>query len=173
MLGSLLSTIGGRVGQYFGGGILSTIGKYAGRMAGNYLEHQSFKHTQSTHKFTNVKNSFYLTTASYGTPIPIVFGKMRAPGQIIWIGDIIEKRNNSVTTKHFKNKHLTLEKHVTKLEYYVNFAMAICEGEITELSRVWFEDQAISLTHYNFRLYKGDEEQLPDPLISKLSNSVI
>lgn len=166
MLGSLLSTIGGGIGKYFGGGILSTIGRYAGRMFGNYLEHQALKHTISTHKFVNERNEFYISTASYGSPIPMVFGKMRVPGQIIWIGRMVEKRNNSVITKHFKAKHLTLEKNITELEYYANFAMAICEGEITELSRVWHNDDAINLGEYNFRLYKGDEDQLPDPLIS-------
>ncbi len=165
MLGSLLSTIGSSIGKYFGGGILSTIGRYAGRMLGNYLEHQALKHTMLTHKFINEKNEFFISTASYGSPIPMIFGKMRLPGQIIWIGPMIEKRNNNTTTKHFKAKHLTLEKHVTELEYYANFAMAICEGEITELSRVWHDDEAINLGQYNFRLYKGDEEQLPDPLI--------
>jgi len=34
MLGSFLASIGGSIGKCFGGGILSTIGRYAGRMLG-------------------------------------------------------------------------------------------------------------------------------------------
>lgn len=170
MLGSLLSKFGGAIGKNFGGGILSTIGRYAGNMLGNYLEDKALQHTESTHKFTNVKNGFCIITATYGTPIPLIFGRMRAPGQIIWVSNIHEKRNTTITKTYFKKKHLTLEKHITALEYYANFAVALCEGEITEIGRVWFDDQLINLSPYNFRLYKGGEEQLPDPLISSLTD---
>ena len=40
MIGSILSKVGGSLGRYFGGGILSTIGRYAGRMLGNYRMHK-------------------------------------------------------------------------------------------------------------------------------------
>ncbi len=36
MLGSLLSSVGGKIGQYFVGGILSTIGRYAGKQLGKF-----------------------------------------------------------------------------------------------------------------------------------------
>ncbi|MDP5083247.1 MAG: hypothetical protein NWP61_03275, partial [Rickettsiaceae bacterium] len=171
MLGSFLASIGGSIGKCFGGGILSTIGRYAGRRLGNYLEHKMLHRTNITHRFTNVKDGFYISKAEYGTAIPLIFGKMRVPGQIIWAGNVRSDRNISTTTQHFKKQHTTLNKHTIALEYYANFAMAICEGEITEIGRVWFDDQVINLGQYNFRLYKGDEEQLADPLIVSLSES--
>jgi len=169
MLGSFLASIGGSIGKCFGGGILSTIGRYAGRMLGNYLEHRMLHRTSITHRFTNIKDGFYITRAEYGTPIPLIFGKMRVPGQIIWAGNVHSEQNTSTTTQHIKKQHLTLNKHTIALEYYANFAMALCEGEITEIARVWFDDQVINLGQYNFRLYKGDEEQLADSLIANLS----
>ena len=108
MLGNILASIGGSVGKYFGGGILSTIGRYAGRLAGNYLENKSFHRTQTIHRFTNVKDSFHIAKAEYGRPIPLVFGRMRVPGQIIWADQIVEKRNTSSTSSHFKNRNMTL-----------------------------------------------------------------
>ena len=173
MLGSILASIGGSVGKYFGGGILSTIGRYAGRLAGNYLENKSFHRTQTIHRFTNVKDSFHIAKAEYGRPIPLVFGRMRVPGQIIWADQIIEKRNTSSTSSHFKNRNMTLERQTTALEYYMSFAMAICEGEIAEIGRVWLGDEPIDLSQYNFRLYKGDEAQLPDPLIAESSKEQV
>ncbi len=169
MIGSFLSSIGGSLGKCFGGGILSTIGRYGGRMIGNYLEHKMFHRTNNTYRFTNIKDGFHISKAEYGTPIPLIFGRMRVPGQIIWAGNVRSECNTSITKQHFKNQNLTVNKNSIALEYYANFAMALCEGEITEIGRVWFNDQVINLGEYNFRLYKGDEEQIADPLIASLS----
>ena len=43
MIGSILSSVGGSLGKYFGGGTLSTIGRYTGRLAGDYLEKNGLK----------------------------------------------------------------------------------------------------------------------------------
>ncbi|MDG1436541.1 MAG: glycoside hydrolase TIM-barrel-like domain-containing protein [Rickettsiaceae bacterium] len=170
MLGSLFSKFGGAIGNGLGGGILSTIGRYGGKMLGDHLEDKALHRTESSYKFTNIKDGFRITKASYGSPIPLIFGRTRVTGQIIWISNVREQRNTSTTRSHFKSKHLTLEKNTISLEYYANFAIALCEGEISEIGRVWYNDQVINLGKYNFRLYKGDEKQLPDPLISNLSD---
>ncbi|MCF8494882.1 MAG: hypothetical protein K9G65_05795 [Rickettsiaceae bacterium] len=107
MFGSFLANIGSGLGKYFGGGILSTIGRYGGRLLGDYLDSQWLHRTKTVHKFTNVKDSFSICTAKYGSPIPLVFGRMRVPGQIIWADRITEKPHTSSTYSHFKNKHLT------------------------------------------------------------------
>lgn len=99
MLGSLLASIGSSLGKYFGGGILSTIGRYAGRFVGNFLERKWFHRSRTIHRFTNVKDSFHIAKAEYGRPIPLVFGRMRVPGQIIWADRIIAKRNTTTTSK--------------------------------------------------------------------------
>ena len=99
MLGSFLASIGGSIGKCFGGGILSTIGRYAVRMLGNYLEHRMLHCTSITHRFANIKDGFYITRAEYGTPIPLIFGKMRVPGQIIWAGNVHSEQNTSTTVK--------------------------------------------------------------------------
>lgn len=171
MLGSLLSGIGGAIGKCFGGGILSTIGKYAGNALGNYIDKKLTHRDTYSHKFTNAKDAFYVSTAEYGAPIPLIFGRMRIEGQIIWTDRITEKYNSTSTNKYFANKNITHHKEVTNIEYYANFAMALCEGEIAEIGRVWYNDQTISLSGYNFRLYKGDEEQLPDKLIESSSEN--
>lgn len=169
MLGSIISSIGGSVGKYFGGGILSTIGRYAGKQLGDYLEKKWFQKKITTNKFTNVKDSFRISKAEYGTPIPLIFGRMRLYGQIIWADRITQKRNISSISKYFKKANTTVNRQTTELEYYANFAIALCEGEILDIDRVWYNDELIDLSRYKFRLYKGDEEQLPDPLISSLS----
>lgn len=43
--------------------------------------------------------------------------------------------------------------------------MSICLGEIEDIERVWFGDDVIDISKYNFKLYKSGEDQLPDPTI--------
>ena len=165
MIGSILSSIGGSVGRYFGGGILSTIGRYAGKLAGDYLEDKWFRRSESTHRFTNIHDSFYISMAKYGKPIPLTFGRVQIPGQIIWADQIIEKENTSSVKRHLKGPNIDLTKETTELEYFLSFAMSICLGEIEDIERVWFGDDVIDISKYKFKLYKGGEEQLPDPTI--------
>lgn len=41
--------------------------------------------------------------------------------------------------------------------------MAICQGEIREITKVWNGNEIIDISHYKFRLYKGSPGQMPDP----------
>ncbi len=167
MIGSILSSVGGSLGKYFGGGILSTIGRYTGRLAGNYLEKKWFKRDKTTHRFTNAHDSFYISMAKYGKSIPLTFGRVQTPGQITWADQIIEKRNTSSVKKYLKGPNIDLTKKTTELEYFLSFAMSICLGKIEDIERVWIGDDIIDISKYKFKLYKGCEDQLPDPTIKR------
>lgn len=165
MLSSIIANISSRIGGYLGGGILSTLGKYTGQIAGRYLDKKWFQRDKFTNKFTNLRDSFKITKAEYGAPIPLIFGKMRVPGQIIWADEITEKQNIFNIKKYVKATNILYNHQDTELEYYANFAMALCEGEILEINRIWHHNELIDQSHYNFRVYKGCANQLPDPLI--------
>ena len=49
--------------------------------------------------------------------------------------------------------------------YYANFAVALCEGEITSLGRVWADGKELDLSDFDWRLHTGSEDQTPDTLI--------
>ncbi len=53
----------------------------------------------------------------------------------------------------------------TQYRYYANFAVALCEGEVTRLGRVWADGDEITLSDYTYRFYPGSDTQLPDSLI--------
>ncbi|WP_316353930.1 baseplate megatron protein TIM-barrel domain-containing protein [Candidatus Trichorickettsia mobilis] len=165
MFGKIFSILGGAIGSSFGGGILSTIGRFAGNMLGTYLEQSQHK-VEEHHRFKNVKDSFALSRAMYGEVIPLIFGTARVGGKIIWAQQIKEVRNNSTEKKYFKQFHQVKElHHTTECEYYLSFAVSICEGKIADVIRVWANDSLINLSDYKCRLYLGTEEQLPDSLI--------
>jgi hypothetical protein len=165
MFGQIFSSIGSALGGALGGGILSSIGRFAGQMLGTYLEN-SFHEPEEYYRFKNIKESFRFSKAVYGQTIPLIFGSIKINGKIIWSDQIKEIQSASTETKYFNNS--SREKslyHTTNCEYYLSFALAICEGTIAELTRVWANNELINLGAYKFRLYLGTEEQMPDPLI--------
>jgi GTA TIM-barrel-like domain/Putative phage tail protein len=171
MLGQIFGAIGGFLGkEFFGGGILSSIGRFAGKALGDYLEKQDYE-PEEFFNFKNVRDSFGIAVASYGTSIPLVFGSVRIDGKIIWTSQIkrvgIQTTDKSYFTGSSDTKAIH---HNTEFEYYLSFAVAICEGEVTEIARIWVDNDLINIGNYKFRLYKGTKNQLPDPLIASLSN---
>ena len=46
--------------------------------------------------------------------------------------------------------------------YYANFAVALCEGEISRLGRVWADGRELDLARLIYRLYTGSEDQAAD-----------
>jgi len=171
MLDIVLSKVGGEIGKRYGGGILSRIGSTAGKMLGEYLNKLWFGKKRTDQRFLNVKDSFRIAKAKCGSPIPLMFGKMRVEGKIIWSSQIMQRQNVSSTSQYFKNINTTITKEVIEFEYYINYAVAICEGEIAEIGRVWFDNQYVDLGKYNVRIYKGSEDQMPDPLIESFTQN--
>src|SRR5690606_5942462 len=49
--------------------------------------------------------------------------------------------------------------------YYANFAVALCEGTVTSIGRVWADGKELDLTHLTWRFHTGTETQAPDDLI--------
>ena len=138
-------------------------------MLGNYLEWLDYE-PEEYHSFKNIRDSFHLSAAIYGTAIPLVFGSGKVNGKIIWADQIKEVEQIKTEKRYFSNSKQTKALyHVYEYEYYLSFALAICEGEIAEISRVWTNNDLINLGEYKFRLYHGSEEQMPDPLITSAS----
>src|SRR5262249_13797324 len=79
----------------------------------------------------------------------------RLAGNLIWAQDIVARSDHD------------------RLSYYGYFAVGLCAGLIAGITRVWANDQLIlgHPTHPalldcppGWRLYRRDENQLPDPL---------
>jgi hypothetical protein len=169
MFGEFFSSLGGSLGNSLGGGIFSVIGRFAGKMLGNYLDRHDYE-PDEFYNYKNIKDSFSLIAAIPGEPIALIFGKTRVIGKIIWAGKVLEVQNSNTEKKYFTLPKQTKSIHHTiECEYFVSFAMAICEGEILEIGRVWAGDELIDLGNYKFRLYEGSETQEPNPVITASS----
>lgn len=182
MLGNILGSLGGSIGSKIasglagggiGGGILSRIGRFAGNKIGgmiqNHYYHKWFHKQQIFEKFSNLRDSFSFCGAKYGEAIPLAFGKVRVQGKIIWLNKITQGEKTTSTSKYFrgtKQRSQTINK--TEFFYNLSFAVAICEGKIDDIGRVWHGDELIDIGIYKHRIYKGGDQQMPDPLIAAI-----
>jgi hypothetical protein len=113
--------------------------------------------------------------SAYGNFIPITYGSMRVAGNIVWATDIVERRT---TKKVSGGKGGGGKAKVTTYSYFANFATMLCEGEISSVQRIWADgnliydtsasNESITGAKPTIRIYKGTEDQLPDPLIQSI-----
>lgn len=102
-------------------------------------------------------------SSAYGQMIPIIYGTSRVAGNVIWSRPINEE---VVTTDQGGGKGgggggVSTESYL----YSVSLGIAICEGEIDDIVRVWADTKIIDPSFGEYRLYKGTEDQLVDPFI--------
>ncbi|MGB7286202.1 MAG: glycoside hydrolase/phage tail family protein, partial [Salaquimonas sp.] len=84
----------------------------------------------------------------------------RMGGQLIWATRFEEVR--SVSKKGGKGGPSVSSE---SFSYYGNFAIGICEGEISHIGRIWADGKEIDQTKFQIRKHTGTQDQLPDPLI--------
>ncbi len=61
--------------------------------------------------------------------------------------------------------------HAHRVPLFRQFAVAVCEGEITGIGRVWADGQPINLGQFTHRIYLGGETQAPDSLIEAIQGN--
>ena len=77
-------------------------------------------------------------------------------------------RRRSVTATHSgggKGGALGPQSKSIEYRYYASFAVALSEGEIAGIGRVWADGAELDLSTVTYRLYTGSETQAPDSLI--------
>lgn len=163
MFSSIFSNFGGLFGKFLGGGVYSTVGRFVGKWIGSELD--ALEETQSEfYKIGRSKDNLNNISFASGKNIPLVFGKSRVNGQLIWSDQIKEIPSKDISYRHLKNH----TKIITNVEflYYCNFALGICEGKIENIERIWINGEISDLSNFDYTLYKGGEDQVVDKFIS-------
>jgi len=173
-LAAIGSAVGGALlpgGLSFLGATLSgaALGSQIGAFAGNYIDNALFGASGRSRAVEGPRLSDLQVTASTeGAPVPRIFGRARVGGQVIWATDFEEE---VVTTREASGGGkggglgASAEVSVTKYLYYANFAVALGEGPVTRVGRVWADGREIELSRVVWRLHKGDDTQVADSLI--------
>ena len=170
----LLSAVGASIGAGFGGSILGLSGAVIGRAVGATLGRvidQRLMGSGSQTVETGRVDRFRLTSASEGAPVGQVWGRMRVAGQVIWASDFTEHVKTSGGGGGGKGAPKPQEPTVKEYSYTVNVAVALCEGKITRVGRVWADGIEISRSNVAMRIYRGGENQMPDPKIEAVEGA--
>lgn len=138
----LVPMIGGALGSkalasLFGGNQLAgNIGWFLGQAALSMLM-PGQKATSESGKLSNLS----VQSSAYGVPITIAFGKIKLAGNVIWARPLHEVRSES-THSSGKGAAKVTQTDIT-YQYYGRFAVALCEGPIELVYRIWANGELI------------------------------
>lgn len=177
-LGVVGSVIGKAIGGTFMGMAAQTLGWNIGLTVGGML----FGPKGQDQQFEGPRLSDLKVQAStYGNPIPTVYGAARIAGNMIWSKEITETAHTSTQSSGGgKGGGGGSSVTTTTYTYSQSFAVALCEGEIAGVRKIWANGTLI----YNLdadadiaslvasqaiaegiTVYPGSETQEADPLI--------
>jgi len=165
----VLSAVGAAVGANFGGAVLGlsgmVIGRAVGATLGRVIDQRLMGLGSGAVEHGRIER-LRLTGAGEGVPLPRVWGRMRVAGHVIWASNFEETPGQSRRTKGGFGPRVTDESR-----YSISVAIALCEGEITGLGRIWAFGQEISRKDLNLRLYRGTSDQAVDPKIEAVEGA--
>jgi hypothetical protein len=143
-----LSIVGAVIGGAIGGPWGARIGWLVGGYVGGAITAES----------TNVQGprieDLRVTNSTYGSPLHRVWGTVAVPGVVIWSSDLIETEHKTESG----GKGSSATSTVTTYTYSVDIALAICQGPILGVRRVW----ANGLLVYDQEGLGVDSEVLPN-----------
>lgn len=148
---------GAAIGSIFGP-VGTMLGRAVGSLAGNMVD-QALINGSSTTTGSHL-SSARIGGASEGTALNRAYGTVRIGGTLIWATRFEEK-----TTTETSGSKSTGSK-TKSYDYYGNLALALCEGPVAAIRRVWADGEEVDLTEVEMRFYPGSEDQGVDPLIA-------
>ncbi|MTH64886.1 baseplate multidomain protein megatron [Paracoccus shanxieyensis] len=165
----ILGAAGAAIGGGFGGAILgfsgATIGGFIGSTIGSAVDSWIVSSLAPTQRIEGARlDSLRITSSTEGAVIPRLYGRMRIGGNIIWATDFREE--TKTTTQGGGKGGGGGKVKTTEYLYYASFAVALCEGPITGIGRIWADGKPIDLSGVTWRWYPGDEAQTADPFIA-------
>ena len=150
------------IGTLVGGPIGGAIGALAGRQVDAAIIGSPNRHGPRLKELA-------VTTSSYGSVLPRHFGRVRAPGSIIWATELVEHSETRGGGKGGPS--------LTSYTYSASFAVALASRPIEGIGRIWADGNLLRgeagdlKTGGAMRIYTGRGDQEPDPLIAEVEGA--
>lgn len=165
---------GTAIGGAFGGPFGAALGGAVGGLIGGYIGGGGKDQVREGPRLANLR----VATSKYGEEILTIRGRFRPACKVIWGPPIVEVVNES---KESGGKGGGPEVTTRTFVYFASWAGLICQGEMGDPLRVWFDarlmydvrESASPVTRANsfawadryMTYYPGSETQGPDPTI--------
>ncbi len=156
------AAIGGSVGGTLAGISSVAIGRAVGATLGRVIDARILGAGAEPVESGRV-DRFRLTGAGEGAPVARVHGRIRVGGQVIWASQFRE-----TVTVSGGGKGSPARPKTRQYSYSLSLAIALCEGEILGVGRVWADGEEVSPDDLNMRVYRGTQDQMPDPVIEAI-----
>jgi len=153
----ILSSVGGAIGGPAGAMIGAALGSMVDAAAINAL-------TPPRPIGPRIRELSLMSTAE-GAPMAAAFGRVRVGGQMIWAARFRERRVEG-RVGGGKGGPRTVD-----YRYSLSFAVALCEGPIDGIGRIWADGRPMDVAGVTLRLHRGTEDQAPDPLIEAIEGA--
>lgn len=158
------AALGGTVGGTLAGLSSVAVGRAVGATLGRVIDQRLLGQGGQAIE-TGKVDRFRLTSAGEGDPIAQVYGRTRVGGHVIWASDFQEATVSNGGGKGSRSPK------TTEYSYSVSLAVALCEGEIVRVGRVWADGEEIARDDLNMRVYRGTQDQLPDPTMEAIEGA--
>lgn len=169
----VLTVAGSVIGNLLLPGLGQAIGGAIGSYVGGIIDQQVFGQGARNNVVTGPRlQDLRVQSSGYGSVIPRVYGKARLSGNVIWMRGFDEETRTETQTVgggSGKGSGGGGRQRTTTVSYvyYCDMAVALCEGPITGLAKMFADGNAIGSEHYGARrVYLGDAAQSADPLIA-------
>src|SRR5690606_36974301 len=141
ILGSVGATLGAAAGG-LAGAVLAGVGAFAGSRAGAAIDRAIFGSPGRTREGPRL-GDLAVQSSAYGEAIPLLYGTMRAAGNVIWSTGLIERRHEeSQKVRGGKGGGSTRVTNVT-YTYSASFAVALSAREIVGIGRIWADGKLL------------------------------
>lgn len=148
----ILSAVGTALGGPLGGALGALIGRQvdAGIVGGRKIEGPRLKELS-------------VQTSSYGSALPLHFGRIRASGTVIWATELAERQEKSGGGKGRPS--------ITNFSYSASFAVAVASRPIAGIGRIWADGNLLRgeagdlKVGGQLRIYSGHGDQPVDSLL--------
>jgi len=100
-------------------------------------------------------NGLQIQSSSYGKGLPIVYGRARTQGELIWYGDFQAVEHKQQTGKGGGGGNSV------SYTYSSSFMLALCEGAVKKLGKIWKGSGTVSLAQMNGTFKTGAAGQTP------------
>ena len=104
--------------------------------------------------------SLQVQRSSQGLTLPVIYGRTRVAGNLIWYGDFTTIEHKTTTQQGGKGGGGVTQEDI-KYTYEAAVMLALCEGEIQGVGRIWRDKEKFdSLAQLRLTLMRGGDEQL-------------
>lgn len=160
----LLQSAGGVIGGAIGGPVGAMLGRAIGGAVGSVVDQTLIAALSPAARREGPRlTSVDITGSVEGAPVARLVGRSRLAGQMIWATRFHEVAETGGGGKGLGGPSSTAYR------YLANFAVALCEGPVARIGRIWADGRELDHDYpagwVTIRKYLGTEDQEADSLI--------